>query len=138
MSEPVKITSVEKTKDPRRVEAGKKLGAISRQAKERKASEARQTQKQVEEAKEGSYIGVDKSEFSTLAAVFAAAAVIGVIAIQYRSISKERCKGDNLQGVQGEQSETGNPQGRPKGPSKELPVTNSKSSTPKRKLDSFD
>ena len=132
MSETPKITSVEKTKDPRRVEAGKKLGAISRQAKERKA------QKQVEEAKEGSYIGVDKSEFSTLAAVFAAAAVIGVIAIQYRSISKEPCKGDNLQGVQGEQSETGNPQGRPKGPSKELPVTNSKSSTPKRKLDSFD
>ena len=31
-----KITSVEKSKDPRRVEAGKKLGAISRQAKEKK------------------------------------------------------------------------------------------------------
>ena len=35
-----KITSVEKSKDPRRVEAGKKLGAISRQAKEKKASGA--------------------------------------------------------------------------------------------------
>ena len=34
----VKITSAEKVKDPRRVEAGKKLGAISRQAKEKKAS----------------------------------------------------------------------------------------------------
>ena len=35
----VKITSVEKAKDPRRVEAGKKLGAISRQAKEKKMHE---------------------------------------------------------------------------------------------------
>ena len=34
----IKITSAEKVKDPRRVEAGKKLGAISRQAKEKKAS----------------------------------------------------------------------------------------------------
>ena len=34
-----KITSVEKPKDPRRVEAGKRLGAISRQAKEKKIDE---------------------------------------------------------------------------------------------------
>ena len=34
----VKITSAEKVKDPRRVEAGRKLGAISKQAKEKKAS----------------------------------------------------------------------------------------------------
>ena len=42
MSEDLKITSVEKNekvKDPRRVEAGKRLAAISRQAKERKAKE---------------------------------------------------------------------------------------------------
>ena len=38
----VKITSAEKVKDPRRVEAGKKLGAISRQAKEKKASEMKE------------------------------------------------------------------------------------------------
>ena len=37
--EEVKITSVEKVKDPKRVEAGKKLGAMSKQAKEKKASE---------------------------------------------------------------------------------------------------
>ena len=37
--EEVKITSVEKVKDPKRVEAGKKLGAMSRQAKEKKASQ---------------------------------------------------------------------------------------------------
>ena len=34
-----KITSVEKAKDPKRVEAGKKLGAMSKQAKEKKASQ---------------------------------------------------------------------------------------------------
>ena len=34
----VKITSVEKVKDPKKVEAGKKLGAMSRQAKEKKAA----------------------------------------------------------------------------------------------------
>ena len=39
MSEEPKITNVEKTKDPRRVEAGKRLGMISKQAKERKARE---------------------------------------------------------------------------------------------------
>ena len=33
-----KITSVEKVKDPKKVEAGKKLGAMSRQAKEKKAA----------------------------------------------------------------------------------------------------
>ena len=37
--ESTKITSVVKTKDPRRVEAGKRLGMISKQAKERKARE---------------------------------------------------------------------------------------------------
>ena len=37
--EEVKITSVEKVKDPKRVEAGKKLGTMSKQAKEKKAIE---------------------------------------------------------------------------------------------------
>ena len=37
----VKITSVEKVKDPKKVEAGKKLGAMSRQAKEKKAASQR-------------------------------------------------------------------------------------------------
>ena len=37
-----KITSVEKVKDPRRVEAGKRLGMISKQAKERKALRERE------------------------------------------------------------------------------------------------
>ena len=42
MSEESKITSVVKTKDPRRVEAGKRLGMISKQAKERKALRERE------------------------------------------------------------------------------------------------
>ena len=37
--EEVKITSVEKVKDPKRVEAGKKLAAMSKQAKKKKAIE---------------------------------------------------------------------------------------------------
>ena len=36
MDDEAKITSVEKVKDPKKVEAGKKLGAMSRQAKEKK------------------------------------------------------------------------------------------------------
>ena len=42
MSEESKITSVVKTKDPRRVEAGKILGMISKQAKERKLAQVRE------------------------------------------------------------------------------------------------
>ena len=37
-----KITSVEKVKDPRRVEAGKRLGMISKQAKEKKLAQMRE------------------------------------------------------------------------------------------------
>ena len=49
-----KITSVEKerVKDPRRVEQGKKLAAISREAKERKARERQQRQIEVESKSE--------------------------------------------------------------------------------------
>ena len=43
-----KITSAVKTKDPRRVEAGKRLGMISKQAKERKAREQSKQNKAVE------------------------------------------------------------------------------------------
>ena len=43
-----KITSAVKTKDPRRVEAGKRLGMISKQAKERKAREQSEQNKAVE------------------------------------------------------------------------------------------
>ena len=41
MSEETKITAVEKTKDPKKVEAGKKLVAMSKQAKEKKSCRTR-------------------------------------------------------------------------------------------------
>ena len=39
MEEQTKITTVEKVKNPKRVEQGKRLAAISREAKARKAAE---------------------------------------------------------------------------------------------------
>ena len=47
----VKITTVEKVKDPKKVEAGKKLAAISKQAKEKKAIEASNREERVKQAK---------------------------------------------------------------------------------------
>ena len=43
----VKITTVEKVKDPKKVEAGKKLAAMSKQAKEKKAAHNNTTLKEV-------------------------------------------------------------------------------------------
>ena len=96
MSEPVKITSVEKVKDPRRVEAGKKLGAISRQAKERKqaneTSEAKQARQARSEASD-----IPCVELSSLAAVFVAAVVVGGIVLHYKtSSSKSQDKSRDL------------------------------------------
>ena len=57
-----KITTVEKVKDPRRVEAGKKLGAMSRQAKEKKAvaaSEASRVALKTDEFSLASFPSVD-------------------------------------------------------------------------------
>ena len=48
-----KITTVEKVKDPRRVAQGKRLAAISREAKERKA---RERQEQQQESETSSYL----------------------------------------------------------------------------------
>ena len=50
----ITATKVEKVKDPRRVELGKRLGAISRKAKERKARERQQQQQQ--ESETSSYL----------------------------------------------------------------------------------
>ena len=50
MSEESKITSVEKVKDPRRVEAGKRLGMISKQAKEKKLAQMREQEVERNEA----------------------------------------------------------------------------------------
>ena len=49
MEEP-KITTVQKIKDPKRVEQGKRLAAISREAKARKAAERAKVEECVENA----------------------------------------------------------------------------------------
>ena len=54
MSEEQRITNVVKEKDPRRVEAGKKLGALSRAAKENKARQ-RMESELTENAREEGY-----------------------------------------------------------------------------------
>jgi hypothetical protein len=54
MSEEQRITNVVKEKDPRRVEAGKRLGAISRTAKENKARQ-RMESELTEDAREEGY-----------------------------------------------------------------------------------
>ena len=80
MSEPPKITSVEKTKNPRRVEAGRKLAAISKQAKAKKA------QLKAEETKDDvNPVG----EYSNLAMVFAGTIVIGAIALHFSRKTKD-------------------------------------------------
>ena len=48
MDEQTKITTVEKVKDPRRVAQGKRLAAISREAKARKKQERLEQQQQQE------------------------------------------------------------------------------------------
>ena len=49
--EEAKITSVEKVKDPKRVEAGKRLAAMSKQAKDKKAVERLSQEMSVDEFK---------------------------------------------------------------------------------------
>ena len=78
-----KITSVEKTKNPKRVEAGKKLGAISRQAKEAKEA------KGASEASAAS--GVVIPTFDPLTAV-GVVGVIGMIVYYGYNNSKESPK----------------------------------------------
>ena len=50
MEDEHKITTVEKVKNPKRVEQGKRLAAISREAKARKAAERAKVEKCVENA----------------------------------------------------------------------------------------
>ena len=45
MDEDPKITTVQKVKNPNRVEAGKRVGAISKEAKARKAAERKKKRK---------------------------------------------------------------------------------------------
>ena len=65
-----KITSVEKVKDPRRVEAGKRLGMISKQAKEKKLAQMR---KQEDEQNKAS-----KAENNWFSNVFVSSPFVGI------------------------------------------------------------
>ena len=83
-----KITSVEKAKDPKRVEAGKKLGAMSKQAKEKKASQRIEIE---DEFKVPSFDSIDPL------AVVGVLGVVGVI-VYYKYFSKKKSednKSDN-------------------------------------------
>jgi hypothetical protein len=55
MSEEQRITNVVKEKDPRKVEAGKRLGAISRSAKDKKARQLAETKPVEEDIREDGY-----------------------------------------------------------------------------------
>lgn len=119
MSEDLKITSVEKNekvKDPRKVEAGKRLAAISKQAKERKAKER--------EAESSSDFKDSNNEpwdlRMIIGAVGTAAAVIGL----YLSYSYKQPI-DVVEHL-------------PSNPPKDSPLILPKSTTSKSKLDSLD
>ena len=81
-----KITSAEKPKDPKRVEAGKKLGAMSRQAKEKKASEAKGPKDR--EVESGFYL----PNVDPLTAVGVVGVIGGVAYYGYNNFSKEPSK----------------------------------------------
>ena len=80
MSEAPKITSVEKTKDPRRVEAGRKRSAISKQAKEKKAQLKAETREKMDS---GDLQGESQVEYSGLAMVFAGILVVAAIVLHF-------------------------------------------------------
>ena len=84
--EEAKITSIEKVKDPKKVEAGKRLAAVSKQAKEKKAIE-RLSQK----------MDVDEFEIPSVnpLAVLGVVGVVGfVVYYKYFSKSKPEDLGD--------------------------------------------
>lgn len=93
--ESVKITSVEKTKDPRNVEAGKKLAAVSQQAKERKAQHAQQRELGMQRA-----VGSDDSNvpISGFMIAFAGGLIVGAVVLHYRS--KEEASEGSKQSTQ--------------------------------------
>ena len=78
--EDVKITSVEKVKDPKRVEAGKRLAAMSKQAKDKKAIDSL-SQK----------MSIDEFQISSInpLAVVGVAGVVGVV-VYYKYFSKNK------------------------------------------------
>ena len=80
-----KITSVVKTKDPRRVEAGKRLGMISKQAKERKA--LREREQSAVEAKEKNDDWFSNTSISSPVVGVGIAGLVG-LALYYTYVKK--------------------------------------------------
>ena len=122
-----KITSTEKSekiKDPRRVEAGKRLAAISREAKEIKATERSMREamknKQIEIIKLTDYIGLKYF----IAGVTVVSAVGGLY-VAYRQDKHEQ-KEENIQQQEPENNETEH--------SKQV---HKKEKKPEKNLDSF-
>ena len=76
----VKITTVEKVKDPKKVEAGKKLAAMSKQAKEKKAMEASNRESRMERAKQEAENSESKFCFSNVDPL-TAVGVVGVLGL---------------------------------------------------------
>ena len=115
--EEAKITSVEKVKDPKRVEAGKRLAAMSKQAKDKKAVE-RISQKMF----------IDEFQISSVnpLAVVGVVGVVGVV-VYYKYFSKT--KSETSEAVESETSKA----------SKTKTVDPPKKEEPKRReLDTLD
>ena len=110
-----KITSVEKAKDPKRVEAGKKLGAMSKQAKEKKASQRIEIE---DEFKVPSFDSIDPL------AVVGVVGVVGAI-VYYKYFSKKKSEDNKSKVSDPKQTEVSTPE--PK-----------QAKTERRKLDSLD
>ena len=105
MSEESKITSVEKVKDPRKVEAGKRLGMISKQAKERKA--LREREQEVEQNK------ASKAENDWFSNAFVNPPVVGIgfvglvgLALYFGYVKKYKSKATSASHVKSSTSNT--------------------------------
>ena len=104
-----KITSVEKAKDPKRVEAGKKLGAMSKQAKEKKASQ----KADIEEFQIPSIDSIDPL------IVVGFVGVVGVV-LYYKYFSKKNVDDNKSDNPTPQEVSTPEPQEKPKQERREL------------------
>ena len=114
--EELKITSVEKVKDPKRVEAGKKLAAMSKQAKEKKAIEKQNLQQ----------MSIGELQVSSIEplAVLGIVGVVGIV-VYYKYFSKS------------DLTETVNPVETPESKTIDLPKEQ-KQEPKRRELDTLD
>ena len=95
----VKITTVEKVKDPKKVEAGKKLAAMSKQANEKKVMEASNRESREEQAKQAKQEEFCFSNVDPLVAL-GAVGVLGLVVYhgydRYNKFSKKSPNQDEV------------------------------------------